>query len=200
MLIHVALQRQGSVAAENEDIIKLLAASRSGDHAAQGRLDAAVYGELSAIAAILLRREGRPISLSTSDLVNEAAVRLLASAEAPPADRAHLLALCARVMRHVLVDAARKRVAEKRRKITVTLNTEDGAHQDNPMELMALETALLRLKVIDPERAEIVVMRYYGGMTTEEIALVLGVSESTVKRAWRAACAWLKEAMSHGAI
>ncbi len=175
----------------------MLTASRAGDEAARARLDEAVYGELSSIASILLRREGRALTMATHDLVNEAALRLLQSAEAPPVERAHFLALSARVMRNVLIDAARKRAAEKRRKITVTLNTEHGAHHDNPMELVALETALVRLKALDSERAEIVVMRYYGGMTTEDIALVLGKSESTVKRSWRAACAWLKDAMEY---
>lgn len=177
--------------------MSLLAASRKGDEAARARLDEAVYSELSAIASLLLRREGRAMSMATHDLVNEAAVRLLQSSEAPPEERAHFFALSARIMRNVLVDAARKRAAEKRRKITVTLNTEHGAPQDNPMELVALETALMRLKAIDPERAEIVILRYYGSMTTEDIALALGKSESTVKRSWRAACAWLKEAMEN---
>lgn len=180
---------------ETDEIVSLLAASRNGDEAARARLDEAVYGELSSIASVLLRREGRAISMATHDLVNEAAVRLLQSAEAPPEERAHFFALSSRIMRNVLVDAARRRAAEKRRKITVTLNTDHGAPQDNPMELVALETALMRLKAIDPDRAEIVVLRYYGGMTTEDIALALGKSESTVKRSWRAACAWLKEAM-----
>ncbi|MFC2954116.1 ECF-type sigma factor [Marinicaulis aureus] len=182
---------------ETEEFVSLLAASRNGDEAARARLDEAVYGELSAIASHLLRREGRAISMATNDLVNEAAVRLLQSAEAPPAERAHFFALSSRIMRNVLIDAARRRAAEKRRKITVTLNTDHGAPQDNPMELVALETALMRLKAIDPDRAEVVVLRYYGGMTTEDIALALGKSESTVKRSWRAACAWLKEAMEN---
>ncbi len=179
----------------DNDIVTLLTQSRGGDEAARARLDEAIYAELFVIASGLLRRELRPISLLTSDLVNEAAMRLL-QADALPEDRAHFLALSARVMRHVLVDAARRRAAEKRRKITVTLHADVQGAQESPMELIALETALIRLKAIDAERAEIVVMRYYGGMTTEEIALVLGVSDSTVKRSWRVACAWLKEAMT----
>lgn len=179
------------------DIGMLLARSREGDEAARARLDETVYAELLLIASRLLRREARPVSLLTSDLVNEAAMRLLQSPHTLPAERAHFLALSARVMRNILVDAARRRAADKRRKITVTLHPDLQDEQHNQAELIALETALIRLKAIDPERAEIVVLRYYGGMTTEEIALVLGVSDSTVKRAWRAACAWLKEAMSN---
>ncbi|GJL91298.1 ECF-type sigma factor [Hyphococcus sp.] len=188
------------MAEDEPEIMSLLSASRAGNEAASARLDAAVYAELSAIAAILLRREGKPVSLATSDLVNEAAVRLLQSAEAPPVERAHFMALSARIMRNVLVDAARKRGADKRRKITVTLHTDQGAANENPMELIALETALMRLKAIDPERAEIVVMRYFGSMTTEDIALHLGISESTVKRSWRAACAWLKGAIENDGL
>lgn len=176
------------------DIALLLAASRAGDESARQALYAAVHRELSAIAAFLLRREGRAVSLQTADLVNEAALRLLQSGALPAREKAHFLSIAARAMRNVLVDAARRRDADKRRRVAVTLNTDAGA-EDRPFELLALEAALARLKAVDPERAEIVVMRYYGGMTTEEIAAHLGVSESTVKRAWRAACAWLKGAM-----
>lgn len=178
------------------EVTALLEKSRSGDNAAQSRLVELVHSELSAIAAFLIRREYRPITLATGDLVNEAVIRLIQSPDTPASDRAHFLAISARVMRQVLVDAARKRGAEKRRHFEVTL-TENNAADDPRYSFQALETALLRLHVIDQQRAEIVVMRYYGGLSIEEIALALGVSESTIKRSWRTTRAWLKEAIEN---
>lgn len=183
-----------------ENIVVLLEKWRDGDIAAREILFAAIHAELSQIAAFLLRREADNISISTGDLVNEATLRLLRSGETTPTDKAHFLALSARVMRHVLIDTARKREAEKRRKITVTLTGNEHVVDVKPFEFQHLETALIRLKAIDPDRAEIVIMRYYGGMTFEEIAQATDVSESTVKRSWRATRAWLRGAMTddHG--
>ena len=181
----------------SQNIQILLERWREGDAGAQSRLFDAVYAELSTIASFLLRREADDVALSTGDLVNDAALRLLQSNDIALNDKAHFLALSARVMRRVLIDAARKREAEKRRKITVTFSGDETPHGCDVFEFQALETALTRLKAIDPERAEIVIMRYYGGMTSEEIASILGVSESTVKRSWRAARAWLKKVIEH---
>ncbi len=178
-----------------DDIEQLLAQWRKGDSAAQEKLFGVVYEELRSIASFLLNRERDDVSLSTGDVVNEAALRILKSGDFSPVDKAHFLALSARVMRHVLIDAGRKRDAEKRRKITVTVTDDELAADVNDLKIPSLETALIRLKVLDPNGAEIVIMRYYGGMTPEEIGLVLGVSESTVKRNWRAARAWLRDAM-----
>lgn len=181
---------------KNTDRISYLLENwRAGDDEAKEELFNAIHLELYKIASFLLRREGRPISLSTGDLVNDATLRLLQSNDISSTDKAHFLALAARVMRHVLIDAARKRHAEKRRKIAVTLTSNEIANDLYPFEFQALETALLRLKAIDPDRAEIVVMRYYGGMTSEEIGQVIGVSEATVKRSWRVARAWLRGAI-----
>lgn len=176
------------------NIIELLEAFQAGDANAGERLFSALHDSLHDIAYFLKRRDFGPVSLSTGDLVNEAVVRLLQS-DISAQDKAHLLALCARVMRNALVDAARRRNADKRRKITVTLNGQEVAEDGQSVNVQKLETALIRLKAIAPDRAEIVILRYYGGMTLEEIGAVLGVSESTVKRSWRASRAWLREAL-----
>ncbi|WOI54422.1 ECF-type sigma factor [Parvularcula sp. LCG005] len=181
--------------ATEPDFLDRLRASRAGDAEAQAVIYDMIHRELSAIAAYLLRREYGRISMLTGDLVNEAVLRLLQSPVSSADDKAHFLSIAARVMRQVLVDAARRRGAEKRRKITVTYSASAEVAQDNAVELQALETALLRLRVIDPERADIVIMRYYGGLSTDEIASAMGVSESTIRRSWRATRAWLKGAI-----
>lgn len=111
-------------------------------------------------------------------------------------DRRHLVALCARMMRFIVIDSARKRFASKRHGKMLTLTTEGGANEKGAdVDALALEAALLRLNAIDPERARIVEMRYFGGMTLEDISEVLGISTATVKRSWAVTRVWLKEAM-----
>ncbi len=175
--------------------IERLRAANAGDADARAEVYEAAHAELSRIAGALLRREDGPVSFSVGDVVNEAVVRLLTSPAASVSDKAHFLAIAAKVMRQVLIDAGRRRGAEKRQKITVTLTPDAETPADVPYEAQRLETVLIRLAAIDPQRAEIVTMRYYGGMTSEEIGCVMGVSEATVRRAWRATRAWLKEAL-----
>ncbi|MGV6820780.1 MAG: ECF-type sigma factor [Parvularcula sp.] len=180
-----------------DEVAHLLDASRGGDEAAQTRLYALVHSEMSAIAAYLLRREYRPVTLATGDLVNEAVIRLMQSPSLSANDRAHFLAISSRVMRQVLIDAGRKRHAEKRQRFDVTLTENNAGAGDPGYTFQSLETALVRLQAIDADRADIVQMRYYGGMTLDEIAAAKGTSVSTIKRQWRSTRAWLKEAIEH---
>jgi RNA polymerase sigma factor (TIGR02999 family) len=174
----------------------LLDAWQAGDASARDQLFTRVQDELRNIAAALLRRE-RGSSLSSGDLVNEAVLRLIRLDRMQWNDKAHFMALASRVMRQVLVDRARARLADKRFHDRVTLNTGLGA--DEPaVDLIDLDLALLRLEALDPERAGIVEMRYFGGMSLEEIAEVAGLSLATVKRRWRATRAWLFEALRDG--
>lgn len=180
-----------------DDVAALLSAWRGGDEAARDVLFDRIYDELATIASILLRREDPNISIFTGDLVNEAIIRLLRTSEIDVVDRNHLLALSAHVMRHVLLDAARSRNRHKRNGAIVTL-TQSKEHFDGAgHEMLALDRALLRLNVIDPERAAIVEMRYFAGLTIEEIASVQNVSAATVKRRWDAARLWLREAIDN---
>ncbi|MEL6212818.1 MAG: ECF-type sigma factor [Pseudomonadota bacterium] len=175
----------------------LLADWRGGDEKARNALLELLHNEFSTIASILLRRERQHISLVTSDLVNEAIVKLMQASDVDVADKAHLLALSARVMRHVLVDAARAKGRQKRKGLHITLSTRLDADAPVNQDLLMLESALLRLNAIDPARAQIVELRYFGGLTIDEIALALDVAPVTVKRSWRAARLWLKEAMAN---
>lgn len=172
----------------------LLGQWRSGDLEARDRLFSLLYSELRQVSAALLRAE-RNASLSTGDLVNEAVIRLIRLERIDWQDKSHFLALAARAMRRILIDHARKKQAGRRRHEKITLVTNLGAGAPQKLEFDVLEKALIRLAVIDQQRADIVELRYFGGLTLDEIAEVLGVSASTVKRSWRAARAWLVDAM-----
>ena len=177
----------------DQDAKLLLDAWQAGDLRARDQLFDRLYTELRKISATLLRGEGN-ISLTTGDLVNEAAMRVINSQSLELNDKAHFLALSARTMRRVLIDHARKHSANKRHHKKVTLVTHLMGVQDS-IDIHLLENALLRLKVMNPERAKIVEMRYYGGMSIEEIATVMGCSASTIKRDWRVSRAWLLETL-----
>lgn len=170
----------------------LIAAWRAGDLAARDALLERFSPELKAIASAQLRRE-RGASFSSGDLVNDAILRLVQMGRMEINDKAHMMALAARLMRRILIDHARMRSTEKRDHIRVVLNEElDGA---NGPDLIALETALIRLGAIDEGLMAIVEMRYFGGMAMGDIAEVTGLSEATLKRRWRVARAWLADAL-----
>ncbi len=174
---------------------ELLDAWRDGDTAARDQLFTQLYTELRMISAALIRSESN-LSLSTGDVVNEAVIRLMRLDQIEWADKAHFLALAARAMRRVLIDHARKKKSDKRQHKKVTLVSKVAGGGADRIEADQLEKALIRLAVIDPDKAEIVELRYFGGMTLEEIAVVKDVSESTVKRSWRVARAWLLDSLN----
>jgi RNA polymerase sigma factor (TIGR02999 family) len=172
----------------------LLARWNSGENSARDRLIARLYPELSQIAAARLRGE-RGSSLSTGDLVNEAVMRLMKAQPLGLVDRAHFTALASRLMRNILVDHARSKLSAKRRHAKVELQTRIDGEQR--FDLIQLEAALVRLGVIDAQLMELVEMRYFGGMTIQDMAVVTGLSEPTVKRRWQAARAWLADAIAN---
>lgn len=186
--------REGTVA-DKTKAKELLDAWRAGDIGARDDLFSLLYTDLRQVSASLLRSEGNA-SLSTGDLVNEAVIRLMQIERIDWADKAHFLALSARAMRRVLIDHARKKNADKRYHKKVTLLSRFSGSGVDRVELDVLEKALIRLNLIDPERVEIVEMRYFGGMTLEDIAEVKKVSLSTVKRNWRVTRAWLLDALN----
>lgn len=167
---------------------------RDGEPDARDQLISRLYPELSQIAAARLRREYNS-SLSTGDLINDAVLRLMQVERIEGDNRAHLIALASRLMRNILVDHARLKATDKRKhhKVELTTQVEGGQRLD----LKSLESALIRLKAIDEGLMELVEMRYFGGMTVEDIAEVTGLSEATVKRRWLAARAWLTDALMH---
>lgn len=177
-----------------DDTRALLVAWRAGDLAARDRLFALFYTDLRRAAAAMLKREPG-VSMSASDLMHEAVARLVALNRIEWSDRAHFLALAATMLRRALLDHVRAKRRLKRDHEKVVLNTGYG-EADPDIEIEALNAALNELSAIDPERALIVEMRYFGGMELKDIAEVLGTSESTIKRRWAATRLWLLEALS----
>ncbi len=170
----------------------LIADWRDGDLAARDILLERFAPELKAIASAQLRRE-RGVSFSSGDLVNDAILKLVQLGRINLNDKAHMMALAARLMRRILIDHARARATSKRDHVRMVLNEElDGEHGP---DLIALETALIRLGAIDEGLMALVEMRYFGGMAMGDIAEVTGLSEATLKRRWRVARAWLADAL-----
>lgn len=173
------------------ELAPLFAAARAGDMAATDRLFQALYGQLRRVAHARLR-DGRPDALlDTTMLVNESYERFARLATLDINDRAHFLAYAARVMRSVIIDYTRERLAERRgggaAHVTLTTGLGEGLAAHNDPEVLRVHEALEELGHIEVRLAQVVEMRYYGGMENSEIAVALGVSLRTVERDWERA-------------
>jgi len=182
------------------DVTVLLDRARGGEDEALERAFALVYDELRRIAGAQLGREKAGHTLQPTALVNEAYLKLVQSPPGGASDRAHFVALASRAMRQVLVDHARARTAQKRGGgvVPVTLDREMPGETADPTEILALDAALDRLDEVDSRLRQVVEMRYFGGMTEEEIAEVLDVARRTVSRDWAKARAWLHRELTGG--
>ena len=171
----------------------MLAAWGGGDRDALDRLTDIVYPELRRIARQHLERQRAGESLESAALANEAYLKLVRAGGIRCENRAHFLALCAQIMRRILVDHARRRGFAKRggNALRVPLDEVLLVAQARGIEVLALDEALDALARIDPRKSRVVELRYFGGLTIEETAEVLGVSVDTAKRDWRMARAWL---------
>lgn len=183
---------------EPEPITELLLRWRAGDRASLNRLVPLVEGELRRLAHRYMKMERRGHTLQTTALVNEAYVKLVDQAQVDWQNRAHFLAVAARQMRYILVEHARELCREKRGLGAQRLPLNEGlvfAPAKSP-GLVALDDALNELAGFDPRKAQVVELRYFGGMSVEETAEVLGVHPKTVARDWRLAKLWLKREIS----
>jgi RNA polymerase sigma-70 factor (ECF subfamily) len=188
-----------SSAALPREISRLLRLWSSGDASAPERLFPLVYAELRAIAAVQMRAERAGHTLQPTALVHELFLRLDRGQPIAWNDRGHFFRLAAQAMRRLLVDFARRRLAERRGGdfAHVTLGRADeAAAAQRPEEVLAMDEALERLGVLDPRQAQVVELRAFSGMTMDEIAAALGLSLSTVEREWRAARAWLRRELA----
>jgi RNA polymerase sigma factor (TIGR02999 family) len=163
--------------------------------ARQEALLARHYEEFRQLARKVLSGEGGKLQIQPTDLAHEAAIRLMRLDQLPVTDRAHFLALSARVMRQTLLDEVR-RARAKKRQTPGLLTAWPGGEGGEPVDIEALDEALHQLTEISPELARIVELRFFAGLTMEEVAVELGESESTVKRRWRVARAWLLERLA----
>jgi RNA polymerase sigma factor (TIGR02999 family) len=179
-------------AAAPADVEKLWEGFASGKAAARDRLLALHYEEFRRIARRVLRSDGQKLQIQPTDLAHEAAIRVLRLDKITLQDRTHFLAVSARVMRQVLLDEVRRARASKR---TPPVQTRwfdpEGAPSPMRLDIEAFDESLKRLLEIDPERGRVVELRFYAGLTLEEIAQQEGDSLSTIKRRWRVARAWL---------
>jgi RNA polymerase sigma-70 factor (ECF subfamily) len=182
------------------DITGLLLDWRSGDKAALDKLIPLVYKELRRMAHQYMRRERAGNTLQTSALINEAYIRLVDYNRMRWQDRAHFYAVAAQAMRRILVERARSRSRHKRGGGAQQVSLDEAADvvADRAAGLIALDQALTDLFAISPRKAQVVELRYFGGLNIDETAEVLGISSPTVQREWRAARAWLYKAVSEG--
>ena len=180
-----------------EDVTQLLIKWSKGDNAALDELMPVIQSELRRMAQRYMARERPGHTLQTTALINEAYLRLVDQQSVDWRDRAHFFAVAAQIMRHILIDHARKYHSDKRgagaKKIA--LDDVNVANQERAAELVALDEALVSLAALDPRQSQIVELRFFGGLTVEETAEVLKLAPITVMREWRVAKAWLRDAI-----
>ncbi|MEJ1963962.1 MAG: sigma-70 family RNA polymerase sigma factor [Gammaproteobacteria bacterium] len=204
----------------DQPVTQLLAKWRGGNEKALGELTGLVYQELRSLAQRHLRRERPNHTIQRTALVHEAFVRLVNQQSVDWQSRAHFFGLASNLMRRILVDHARARLASKRGggleavsldEITNPADSEESGGSAGPRfaepgrlddetddDVTAIDEALTRLGALDERQAKIVEMRYFGGLTIEETAQVLDISDATVKREWTLARAWLRRELSKG--
>jgi RNA polymerase sigma factor (TIGR02999 family) len=188
------------VAEPDPNVTQLLELIAAGRKDAEAELIAIVYGELRQIARRLMRREHSHHTLQTTALVHEAYLRLAGQPDVEWQNRAHLYGVAAQIMLRLLVDYGRTRRRAKRGGggANVPLDEAVAAAAERDPDLVALDDALRELATVDAQQSRIVELRYFGGLTIEETAEVLGVSSMTVKRDWRVARAWLHRQLTSG--
>jgi len=179
---------------DSPDVTGMLRAWAQGSPGADEELMRAVYQELRRQAQRAMRREGSEHTLQATALVHEAYLRLADQRPSAWRNRSQFFGIAAQMMRRILVDHARARLADKRGggATAITLDESSASSGDaDPIEVLALHDALDRLAVLDPQQAKVVELRYFGGMSIEETAEALELSPATIKREWAVARAWL---------
>jgi RNA polymerase sigma-70 factor, ECF subfamily len=181
------------VSDSSSEVASLLEAWRNGDPTAPTKLMPLVYDELRRIARRYMAKERTGHTLQTTALVNEAYLKIAKQQAVQWKDRVHFFALAAQAMRLLLVDHARRRGRVKRGggPDCLSLDQDALASSDKDVDVLALHDALDRLAAIDPRKSQLVELRYFGGLSVEEIAEALGIAPITVKREWAKAKAWL---------
>lgn len=178
-----------------EGITQLLIDWGKGDQAALDKLMPLVYAELRRLATNYLRRERTDHTLQPTALVNEAYLRLVGQKNAKWQNRSQFFAISAQLMRRILVDHARRHQAEKRggtdqQRLSIT--SAEGLVAQHAIDVLALNEALDELAAMDPQQGRIVELKFFGGLSIDETAEVLGISHATVEREWKSARAWLR--------
>lgn len=182
------------------EITELLVCWGNGDRAALERLLPLVEGELHRLAHAYMRREHPEHTLQTTALINETYLRLVDQRRVKWQNRAHFFGISAQIMRRVLLNYARSKRRDKRGggAYMVSLSEAEAVAEGRSVELIALDEALQRLSLVDERKGRVVELRYFGGLSVQETAEVLGVSPVTVARDWDMARAWLAREMDYG--
>ena len=182
-----------------DDVTNLLRAWSQGDQAALERLTARVYGEMHLMARRYMKNERRGHTLQATALVHEVYLRLVDVGSVEWRQRAQFFAMAAQMMRRILVDAARAKQSHKRGGGVVHVNLEDTAvlSREPEQSIIAVDEALTALSEIASRQARVVELRYFGGLTEEEIASVLDIAPRTVRRDWEFSRAWLARELAH---
>lgn len=183
----------------SDEVTKLLNEISSGDEASPEKLLEIVYDDLRRLAGAYMQNERRDHTLQATALVHEAYMRLVDWKNVSWQNRAHFFSVAAEVMRKVLIDHARARQAQKRGGHKLVLDEAISLPAAQPIDLIALDDALQDLEKIDPRQAKIVELRFFGGLSIEETAYILKISESTVRREWTFAKAWFQRELSGSA-
>ena len=182
-----------AISAISGSVTRLLLAWRAGDETALARLTPRVYRELQRIARGCLRGERARDNVETTVLIHEAYLRLVETRRVNWQNRAHFLAMAARLMRRILVDLARARQYQKRGGGAIRVSLTDAlSAPDKAEDLVALDDALSALARFDERRSRVVELRFFGGLSVPETAAVLGISSETVMRDWKLARTWLR--------
>jgi RNA polymerase sigma factor (TIGR02999 family) len=179
----------------DNDVTQLLHEAAGGNSRARDQVISALYQELRRLARRILVGDRAGHRVAPTELVHGAALKLMAQDRVSARDRAHFLAYSGQVMRQVLIDEVRREGAEKRGPTKVTLFSQIAEEPESDIDFEALHEALERLARVSPDHARLVELRYFSGLTVEEIAELDGTSTATVKRNWRAARAWLHDAL-----
>ena len=188
-----------SIDARSAEVTQLLKAWGSGDEAALGRLAELVYPELRLMARRYMKNEGRGNTLQATAIVHEVYLRLIDVTKVEWQARAQFFAMAAQMMRRILVDAARARGSQKRGGIAPKVNLDETAVLSPAPDrsILELDEALTAFSQVAPRQARVVELRYFGGLTEEEIVVALNISPRTVRRDWDLAKAWLLRELSH---
>jgi RNA polymerase sigma factor (TIGR02999 family) len=183
-------------------VTQLLEKFEPGDRRAEEQLFADVYTELRALAARYLHRERKSHTLQPTALVHEAYLKLVGQTRVDWQGRAHFLAIAAHVMRQILVDHARRHRAARRGGNRHRIAFDDNLviESDRNVDLLAIEDALTKLTKLDPRQAQMVELRFFGGLSIAEVAKVMGISKRSVEREWTMIRAWLRRELSRSDV
>ena len=187
----------GTVSEDSGDVTSLLVRWSQGDYSALEQLTPIIYADLLRVARVRLRREPADCTLEPTALVHEAYLRLAEQKQLHAENRMHFYAIAANTMRRVLIEHARKRTAQKRDGgLRITLHTGMDVAGDRAPDVVVLDEALSKLSEIDARKSQAIELKFFGGLSTEEIGQVLGISVATVGRELRLAQAWIRREMS----